>query len=598
MRMTVGKKLAIGTTLLLALFVASGALSYMQVVTLDERLDVIADSSIPLLEKTATMKGAVVAMGYSILGYLLDGDPEHKKWLADNRGAFEAAAAEFSVLPKSDEVAGLGTDLDRLFTEFSSLGNTLIERHDREQELRRSLASTLLEMDALLDDEMQASIAPGDPRALEKTQASYELEININGIAKSLGLYLQAPDERLRTLVETDFGDLDRFLAAYKAAASTQQEREWARRAASLIARVKEIATASMALKDAEVASLKRFVTLRREMRRQVLTAIEELVRTGADEARDDATTAAATSRIVILAGILAGLFIGVIVAIFTTRSISGPLQEAIAMLSSSSSEIHAATAQQASGAEEQASAVSESVSTADELSHISEQATQRVKAIAEKARRTESVSDDGTQAVQEANQSMGSVRDRVEAVADNILALAERMQTIGEIIATVNDIAEQTNLLALNASIEASRAGEEGRGFAVVAAEVKSLADQSKAATSQIRQILGDIQKATNDAVLATEESTKSVATTVQVLTRAGETIDALSETISESAQAALQASASAGQQQTGMQQIQQAMRNIDTVAKQNLSATRQVEQAAHDLTEISRRLEAIIQG
>ena len=41
----------------------------------------------------------------------------------------------------------------------------------------------------------------------------------------------------------------------------------------------------------------------------------------------------------------------------------------------------------------------------------------------------------------------------------------------------------------------------------------------------------------------------------------------------------------ASAGQQATGMAQIDQAMKNIDQVARQNLAASQQAEQAAKNL-------------
>ena len=128
------------------------------------------------------------------------------------------------------------------------------------------------------------------------------------------------------------------------------------------------------------------------------------------------------------------------------------------------------------------------------------------------------------------------------------------------------------------------------------MASEVKALADQSKKATVQVRQILGEIQKATNKAVLSTEEVTRGVAVAIQLGTQAGETIAALAQTLTDTAQAAAQIVASAGQQATGMVQIHQAMKNISQVARQNLTATRQAEQAARDLNALSTQLSAFI--
>jgi methyl-accepting chemotaxis protein len=267
-------------------------------------------------------------------------------------------------------------------------------------------------------------------------------------------------------------------------------------------------------------------------------------------------------------------------------------IQDVIAQVSSAAAEILVSTTQQSAGAQEQAAAVSQTVATVDEVSQTSDQSARQAKGVGEAVEHTLEIGRSGRQAVDESIAALITVREQVEATAENILALAEQAQAIGEIIATVNDIAEQTNLLALNAAIEASRAGEHGRGFAVVAGEVKALADQSKKATAQVRQILGEVQKATNTAVLSTEEVTKGVAAAGKVADQAGQTIRALTETLGEAARAAAQIMASAGQQATGMAQIHQAMKNIDQVARQNLAAVRQAEQAAQNLNALGTHL------
>src|SRR6185369_5109481 len=104
--------------------------------------------------------------------------------------------------------------------------------------------------------------------------------------------------------------------------------------------------------------------------------------------------------------------------------------------------------------------------------------------------------------------------------------------------------------------------------------------------------------QKATNTTVLFTEQGTKSVSEASKVVAQAGDTIASLTDVLTESAQVAAQIVAAAGQQSTGMTQVHQAMKNVDQVAKQNVAAIRQIEQAAHDLNTLSMRLGDLLGG
>ncbi len=88
---------------------------------------------------------------------------------------------------------------------------------------------------------------------------------------------------------------------------------------------------------------------------------------------------------------------------------------------------------------------------------------------------------------------------------------LEQYSNEIGEIVGAVVRIADQTNLLALNAAIEAARAGEHGRGFAVVADEVRNLAEISENCARDIRTVVDEIQEQVKMVVINVESASKA---------------------------------------------------------------------------------------
>lgn len=334
---------------------------------------------------------------------------------------------------------------------------------------------------------------------------------------------------------------------------------------------------------------------LRTELDRVIREGIMEAQRHGDELATQGETAADDARRTIVVVSVLA-LLVGLAIGYLITRSINRPLQQTATEIASSSAQILASTTQQAAGTNESMAAVTETVATVDEVAQTANQSAQRARSVADAAQRAAEGGRAGQQAVAASVAAMHLVQAQVETMARGIVALAEQAQAIGEITTAVSDIAEQTKLLALNAAVESTRAGEHGRGFALVAAEIKALAGEAKESTTQVRRLLGEIQRATSAAVMATEQGTKQTAAAVRQVGQAGDIMVQLAGVIEESAQAAAQIVASAGQQALGMDQIRQAIANIHDATQQNLTATRQTESAAQDLTSLGRGLVGMV--
>ena len=145
--------------------------------------------------------------------------------------------------------------------------------------------------------------------------------------------------------------------------------------------------------------------------------------------------------------------------------------------VSSNSSEVEKASKSLADGATEQAGVIEELNATIDtvvdlaaDTAKVTQNASARVKASANKAN--------------EEKEKMNDLLMEMEHIT-------EISKEIGNIITDIEDIASQTNLLSLNASIEAARAGEAGKGFAVVADQIGKLAADSAQSAVNTRDLI-----------------------------------------------------------------------------------------------------------
>jgi methyl-accepting chemotaxis protein len=255
-----------------------------------------------------------------------------------------------------------------------------------------------------------------------------------------------------------------------------------------------------------------------------------------------------------------------------TTRDETGVLMSAldimVAKLSQIIGEVRGA-ADTLSSAAEQVGATSQSLSqssseqaaSVEETSASVEQMAGSVSQSAENAKVTDGMA---TKAAREASEGGDAVNATVTA-----------MKTIAAKIGIIDDIAYQTNLLALNAAIEAARAGDSGKGFAVVAAEVRKLAERARVAAAEIGDVAG---------------------TSVALSERAGFLLAEIVPAIGKTSDLVQEIAAATQEQSAGVTQINAAMNQLSQLTQQNASASEELAATAEEMTGQAMQLQQLM--
>jgi len=264
--------------------------------------------------------------------------------------------------------------------------------------------------------------------------------------------------------------------------------------------------------------------------------------------------------------------------------------------VASASQELGAFAEMLASGASAQVERTVQVAAASEEMSQAALDIARNANGIADSAQGMVLTADNGNTIVGRSVNEVKQIAETVEKSSEFVRDLGCQSEKIGEIVLVINDIADQTNLLALNAAIEAARAGDAGRGFAVVADEVKKLAERTGKSTREIADMIAAIKTGVTRAVESMGEASQSVRAGVELSNEAGAALAGIVDTSSSLQSMVQQIAAAIEEMNSTTVEIARDIEQVASVTKDSSSAAQQVTHAAGELSVLSELLENVV--
>src|SRR5258706_6230795 len=252
-------------------------------------------------------------------------------------------------------------------------------------------------------------------------------------------------------------------------------------------------------------------------------------------------------------------------------RDMNGGLSRMVAQIRSGAESIAVGAGQVAAGTQQLSSRTEEHASSLEETASTLEEFTTTVRQNAEHAKQASALAGSASATAQKGGEVVTRVVSTFQEVTDS-------SKRITDIIGVIDGIAFQTNILALNAAVEAALAGEQGRGFAVVASEVRGLAQRSATAAKEIKGLIDDSGEKVDGGSALVDE--------------AGQTMGLIVSSVSKGSQLIGEIANATNEQSAGLTEANSAVSEPDKVTQQNAALVEESTAASESLRQLAEEM------
>ena len=571
-RMTVGKKIVLGFSAVLALLVVVGYFSFSGLTTASNGF-----TSYRQMARDTNLEGRLQAnmlmVRMNVKDFIITGSDkdfqEYQEYLKKMNGFLEAAKKGITDPERAKKVAFV----DKILKEYEAAFERIVELRKTRDQLFSDVLNTV---GPAIEKGLTGVMTSAE--AAQDTQGAFHAGLALRNLllARLYTMkFLQTNEQKDADRVAKEFTDQEKELkellmlengenksSLKKIMDGSRQYHEAFNELAALIFKRNDIISGTLDRIGPEIAKAVEAVKL---------DIIGEQDKLGPE-------LVASNHRTLLFVGILSAiaLLLGAFLAFIITRGITGPLSRVISGLNDGAEQVASASAQVSASSQSLAEGASEQAASIEETSASLEEISSMIQQNADNAGKANQLMGETTKTVERANNFM-------EQLAGSMTEINKASEETSKIIKTIDEIAFQTNLLALNAAVEAARAGEAGAGFAVVADEVRNLAMRASGAAKESTELIDGTTKKVIEGSELTESTGKAFREVTESAGKVGELVGEIAAASREQAQ--------------GIEQVNTAVSEMDKVTQSNAANAEESASASEEMNAQAEQTKAYVQ-
>ncbi|XAW92435.1 methyl-accepting chemotaxis protein [Pseudomonas abietaniphila] len=277
-------------------------------------------------------------------------------------------------------------------------------------------------------------------------------------------------------------------------------------------------------------------------------------------------------------------------------RSTLSLIGSSASQLASAATELNSVTEDSHRGLHQQNAEIEQAATAVNEMTSAVEEVARNAVSTSQASSESNTAAQDGQARVIETVTSIQNLSSNVQHTSVLVQSLADQSQDIGKVLDVIRSIAEQTNLLALNAAIEAARAGESGRGFAVVADEVRALAHRTQQSTLEIDKMVSTMRSGSSEALESMLVSRSRATETLELAQGAGESLTRITSSINQISERNLVIASAAEEQAQVAREVDRNIVNIRDLSLQSSSGANQISASSNELSRLAGELNQVV--